>query len=96
MQIGLGLSITSQLRFGTALYAVNSFDPDFVLDFKNSYYRKGGSNSTLSGSVTHARAGNATMVDSDGLLKYAPHNLLIRSEELEQMALTMLYLLILQ
>ena len=82
MQIGLGLSITSQLRFGTALYAVNSFDPDFVLDFKNSYYRKGGSNSTLSGSVTHARAGNATMVDSDGLLKYAPHNLLIRSEEL--------------
>ena len=68
MQIGLGLSITSQLRFGTALYAVNSFDPDFVLDFKNSYYRKGGSNSTLSGSVTQARAGNATMVDSDGLL----------------------------
>ena len=81
MQIGLGLSITSQLRFGTALYAVNSFDPDFVLDFKNSYYRKGGSNSTLSGSVTHARAGNATMVDSDGLIKWAPHNLQRYSEE---------------
>jgi hypothetical protein len=82
MQIGLGLSITSQLRFGTALYAVNSFDPDFVLDFKNSYYRTGGSNTSLSGSVTHARAGHATMVDSDGLIKWAPHNLLIRSEEL--------------
>jgi hypothetical protein len=70
------------LVFSLSSYIVNSFDPDFVLDFKNSYYRKGGSNSTLSGSVTHARAGNATMVDSDGLLKWAPHNLLIRSEEL--------------
>jgi hypothetical protein len=62
-------------------YAVNNFDPDFVLDFKKNYYRKGGSDSTLSGSVTHARAGNATMVDSDGLLKWAPHNLQRYSEE---------------
>ena len=62
-------------------YIVNSFDPDFVLDFKNSYYRKGGSGSTLSGSVTHARAGNATMVDSNGLLRYAPHNLYLNSSD---------------
>jgi len=74
MQIGLGLSITSQLRFGTALYAVNSFDPDFVLDFKNSYYRKGGSNSTLSGSVTHARASSATMTNSSGTLVTVGNN----------------------
>ena len=74
MQIGLGLSITSQLRFGTALYAVNSFDPDFVLDFKNSYYRKNGSNSTLSGSVTHARASSATMTNSSGTLVTVGNN----------------------
>ena len=74
MQIGLGLSITSQLRFGTALYAVNNFDPDFVLDFKNSYYRKGGSNSTLSGSVTHARASSATMTNSSGTLVTVGNN----------------------
>ena len=70
------------LTFSLSAYIVNGFEPDFVLDYKNSYYRKGGTDSTLSGSVTHARAGNATMVDSDGLLKWAPHNLLIRSEEL--------------
>ena len=74
MQIGLGLSITSQLRFGTALYAVNSFDPDFVLDFKNSYYRKGGTDSTLSGSVTHARASSATMTNSSGILVTVGNN----------------------
>jgi len=89
MQIGLGLSITSQLRFGTALYAVNSFDPDFVLDFKNSYYRKNGSNSTLSGSVTHARAGQATMTDLDGLVKWAPHNLLPSSNAFADTSVTL-------
>ena len=36
--------------------------------------------STLSDITTHTRAGNATMVDSDGLLKWAPHNLLINSQ----------------
>ena len=58
----------------TPLYAVNSFDPDFVLDFKNSYYRKGGSNSTLSGSVTHARASSATMTNSSGTLVTVGNN----------------------
>ena len=72
-------------KFGYAslsVYAVNNFDPDLVFDFKQNYYRTGGTETTLSPAVTHARAGNATMVDSDGLLKWAPHNLLIRSEEL--------------
>ena len=60
------------LRNGTLTFAlgpsypVNGFDPAFVLDFKNSYYRKGGSDSTLSGTITHARASSATMTNSDG------------------------------
>ena len=74
-------------KFGYAslsAYAVNNFDPDLVFDFKQNYYRTGGTETTLSSAVTHARAGNATMVDSDGLLKWAPHNILIRSEELNR------------
>lgn len=37
------------------------------------------SDATLSNTITHSRAGNATMVDSDGLLKWAPHNLALNS-----------------
>ena len=37
--------------------------------------------STLSDITTHSRAGNATMVDTDGLLKWGPHNLLTYSED---------------
>ena len=82
--ISLSVSLRSHLRSSTAIvdpYEVNSFTPDFVLDFKNSVYKTGGTDTTLSSAVTHTRAGNATMVDSNGLLKWAPHNLLIRSEE---------------
>jgi len=83
--ISLSVSLRSHLRSSVAIvdpYEVNSFTPDFVLDFKNSVYKTGGTDTTLSSAVTHARAGNATMVDSDGLLKWSPHNLLTRSEEL--------------
>jgi hypothetical protein len=37
--------------------------------------------------MTHTRAGNATMVDSDGVLKWAPHNLLTYSEQFDNAAL---------
>ena len=83
MQIGLGLSITAQLRFGSSLssYAVNDFDPSLVFDFEQNYYRTGGTETTLNPAVTHSRAGNATMTDSDGEIKWAPHNLLTYSED---------------
>ena len=83
MQIGLGLSITAQLRFGSSLslYAVNDFDPSLVFDFEQNYYRTGGEDSTLSSSVTHSASSNATMTDSDGNIKWRPHNLLSYSED---------------
>jgi hypothetical protein len=56
-------------------YAVGGFSPALVFDFDSEYYRTGGTESTFDSSITHARSGNATMVDSDGLLKWAPHNL---------------------
>jgi len=49
-----------------SVYAVNNFDPDLVFDFKQNYYRTGGTDSTLSSSVTHARASSATMTNSSG------------------------------
>jgi len=71
------------LRDGGALsvYAVVGLEPPLVLDFDDTYYRTGGTATDLVSAATHARAGNATMVDSDGVLKWAPHNLLTYSED---------------
>lgn len=55
-------------------YAVNNFDPDLVFDFKQNYYRTGGSDSTLSSSVTHTRASSATMTNSSGTLVTVGNN----------------------
>ena len=60
----------------TSVYAILAFEPKLVFDFTGNVFNTGGGISTLSNSITHARAGQATMVDSDGLLKWAPHNLL--------------------
>ena len=63
-------------------YAVNGFEPALVFDFKNDYFRKSATDSTFGASITHAASTNATMVDSDGLLKWRPHNLLTHSGDL--------------
>lgn len=63
-------------------YIENGFSPDTVVDFagiKNSgteYYRSVGVDSDFDTMTTFTRAGNATMVDSDGKLKWAPHTIL--------------------
>ena len=77
-----GWPLSSTSIAALSVYAVGGFDPKLALDFIGNTYRTGGADSTLADSITHARAGHATMVDSDGLIKRAPHNLLIRSEEL--------------
>ena len=60
-------------------YAVNGFDPALVFDFKGNYFRKSATASTFGASITHAATTNATMVDSDGLLKWRPHNNITKS-----------------
>jgi plastocyanin len=60
-------------------YAVNGFEPALVFDFKGNYFRKSATDSTFGASITHAATTNATMVDSDGLLKWRPHNNLTKS-----------------
>jgi len=60
-------------------YAVNGLEPALVFDFKGNYFRKSATDSTFGASITHAATTNATMVDSDGLLKWRPHNNLTKS-----------------
>lgn len=68
-------------------YAVNGIEPPLVADFAGilnrgvEYYRKLGAVTTFNELFTHSRASNATMVDSDGKLKWAPHNFLSYSED---------------
>ena len=61
--------------FGThgalSAYAVGSFEPEFVLDFEQEYYRTGGTATTFSGAVSFSRISNATYVDSTGTLQTA-------------------------
>jgi hypothetical protein len=64
------------------LYSIGGKDPKLVADFDDEYYRANGGATTFSDLITHARAGNATMTDSDGLIKWSPHNLLAYSEDL--------------
>jgi len=86
MQIGLSLSLTAQLRLSTSAYVVSGFDPALVFDFKSDYYKKGGAATTFSSAITHAASSNATMVDSDGLLKWRPHNLQVHSGDFSNSA----------
>ena len=79
------------LRNGTSVFAlssyiINGFDPALVFDFKGNYFRKGSSASTFPASITHAATTNATMVDSDGLLKWRPHNLQVHSGDFSNSA----------
>ena len=87
---GSGLGVKAQLLSSTFYvitdpYKVNNFSPELTTDFISQYYRTGGSESTLTQTITHnsATAGNATMVDSDGVLKWRPHNLFSYSEQFD-------------
>jgi len=73
-----------QLTSPLAIYAVLGIKPDLVFDFDADKYFVNSRRSTFSDSITHSRAGNATMVDSDGTLKWAPHNLMSYSEDFTQ------------
>jgi hypothetical protein len=63
-----------------SVYAILALEPKLVFNFTGNVFKTGGVASTFSNSVTHARAGQATMVDSDGLIKWAPHNLFKNSQ----------------
>ena len=60
-------------------FVVNNEDPALVLDFTGSDYFTNKVVSSFANSITHEATTNATMVDSDGLLKWRPHNLALNS-----------------
>jgi hypothetical protein len=67
----------------TAIYVASGLLPEFIADFSREFYKTNSGIKTFANAITHTRAANATMVDSDGVLKWGPHNLLLRSEELD-------------
>jgi hypothetical protein len=81
-----GITDDTTLNWQTAIadtYAVEGFSPPVVADFENEYYRVGGSDTDFATMFTYT-SGDAlsTMVDSDGLLKWCPHNLVTYSNTL--------------
>lgn len=87
---GVGLSAKATLLsttfYGGLNYSVANYNPDLVFDFTEDYYRTSGSATTFDDAITHSASSNATMVDSDGLLKWRPHNLLTYSERFDSAA----------
>jgi hypothetical protein len=66
----------------TAAYAANGFNPALVADFVSGFYAQDGAASTFADLFTYTGASLKTMVDSDGVLKWAPHNFQVKSEDL--------------
>lgn len=86
MFLGIALSVVGRLMSSTSIYVVAGKTPELVLDFTESDFRVDGAAETFSNAITHAASSNATMVDSDGLLKWRPHNLLTSSEQFDNAA----------
>lgn len=63
------------------VYSANGLTPDLVLDAANGRFRQNGATVDFSDAFTYTGAGPKVATDSDGLLKWAPHNLLTYSED---------------
>lgn len=90
MSLGISAAVQrlpSNRRAGDG-YSVLGISPKLAFDFEKNYYRVNGGRTALSSAVNFSRNGNATMVDSDGYLKWAPHNLLTYSEQFDNAAWT--------
>jgi hypothetical protein len=79
--LSLGLKTSTSL---TSVYAENGFEPGLVLDFRTGAYKFNGSTTPLTALGGNGRDSLGTMVDSEGLLKWAPHNLQMWSDDLPQ------------
>lgn len=83
MSLGISAAVQrlpSNRRAGDG-YSVLGMSPKLAFDFDSEYYRTNGGQKSFSNAMTFARAGLATMVDSDGLIKWAPHNYCRNSED---------------
>jgi hypothetical protein len=71
----------ASVRRALSQYAVGANEPELALNFIDNEYITNNSTSTFASAVTHSMSSNSTMVDSDGYIKWAPHNLLTYSED---------------
>jgi len=62
-------------------YAANGFEPKFVADFVENYFRVDGNTSSFASALEHTATTNGTMIASDGSLKWRPHNRLTDSND---------------
>lgn len=91
--LGLGLKISSKVRFGNPLppefFSIGGASPELVAAFTTQsdgttageYYRKASSETTFDGLFTHSVSGLLTMFDSSGTLVWAPHNLIFTASD---------------
>ena len=82
--LGIGTSVINKIPWRQ--YDVLGYKPSLVADFYNERYRKNMASSSFAGVISNNNTGLGTMVDSDGLLKWGPHNLLTYSEDLTNAA----------
>ena len=67
------------------IYVANSILPKTILDMQNERYAKAGTvGDKFSDIVTQTRTSLATMTDSDGLLKWGPHNFQFQSDDISE------------
>lgn len=76
--------VAGPLGGGVDFYSIAGASPELVAAFSGDYYRANGSATTFDGLFNFSASSNATMVDSDGLLKWRPHNLCVYSGDLNQ------------
>ena len=87
MAVNIGVNIQRNPNRIDRTYDVAGKSPNLVADFDQEYYRKSGGSTSLTNLITHTATTNATMTDSDGLIKWRPHNLLPYSEDFSQWSL---------
>jgi len=69
-----GFSVLPETIGALSVYAVVGLEPALVLDFDDTYYRTGGTDTDLVSAATHARASTATYTDASGILQTASIN----------------------
>lgn len=82
--ISLASSLRSNLLSTYAdAYSIQGLSPAVVSDFTKNYYRSGSTDSNFANTFDYTGASTKTMTDSDGKLKWGPHNLLNYSEQFD-------------
>ena len=69
-------------------YILNGYVPEFLADFKNGVYSVGKAKTYWEKMVTSSLTTPQTVIDSDGVLKWAPHNHLKYSDDFSKWLLT--------